>query len=106
VDYVDWLSFTLSFGLVIALLGLTLWGMKRFGRMQLHNQSGQRAIVLIDSMNLGVRQRIVLVEADGQRMLIGVTPQSITGLGHWSKDQAPSFAEALNQHVQDDTNAD
>jgi Flagellar biogenesis protein len=54
----------------------------------------------------GRSARLVLVEADGHRMLIGVTPQSITGLGHWSKDQAPSFAEALNQHVQDDTDAD
>jgi len=57
-------------------------------------------------MNLGVRQRLVLVEADGQRMLIGVTPQSITGLGHWPKDHSPSFAEALNQHVKGDTDAD
>ena len=49
MEYVDWVSFVLSFLLVIALLGATLWGLKRFGRMQLQNQSGQASIKLIDS---------------------------------------------------------
>ena len=80
MEYVDWVSFVLSFLLVIALLGATLWGLKRFGRMQLQNQSGQASIKLIDSFSLGARQRIILVESDDQRVLVGISPQSITGL--------------------------
>ncbi len=95
MEYVDWLSLVSSFLLVIILLGGTLWGLKRFGRIQLQGKSGQTAISLIDSLSVGARQRIILVEADGQRMLIGVTPQSITGLGQWPSSQAPDFTKAL-----------
>jgi len=95
VEYVDWVSFVLSFLLVIALLGATLWGLKRFGRMQLKNQSGQASIKLIDSFSLGARQRIILVESDDQRILVGISPQSITGLGQWPRDRAPEFSDVL-----------
>ena len=95
MEYVDWVSFVLSFLLVIALLGATLWGLKRFGRMQLQNQSGQASIKLIDSFSLGARQRIILVESDDQRILVGISPQSITGLGQWSRDRAPEFSDVL-----------
>ena len=95
MEYVDWVSFVLSFLLVIALLGATLWGLKRFGRMQLQNRSGQASIKLIDSFSLGSRQRIILVESDNQRILVGVSPQSISGLGQWASDEAPEFSEML-----------
>ncbi len=95
MEYVDWVSFVLSFLLVIALLGATLWGLKRFGRMQLKNQSGQASIKLIDSFSLGARQRIILVESDDQRILVGISPQSITGLGQWPRDRAPEFSDVL-----------
>jgi flagellar protein FliO/FliZ len=95
VEYVDWVSFVLSFLLVIALLAATLWGLRRFGRMQLQNQSGQASIKLIDSFSLGARQRIILVESDDQRILVGVSSQTMTGLGQWPKDRAPEFPDLL-----------
>ena len=95
MEYVDWISFVFSFLLVIALLGATLWGLKRFGRIQLQNKSGQSSIKLIDSFSLGGRQRILLVESDDQRILVGVSQQSMTGLGQWPKDRAPEFSYVL-----------
>jgi flagellar protein FliO/FliZ len=95
VEYVDWVSFVLSVLLVIALLGATLWGLRRFGRMQLQNRSGQSSIQLIDSFSVGARQRIILVEAGGQRILVGVSPQSLAGLGQWPTQEAPEFSEML-----------
>ena len=95
MEYVDWVSFVFSFLLVIALLGTTLWGLKRFGRMQFQNRSGPSSIRLIDSFSLGGRQRIVLVESDDQRILIGISPQSITGLGQWPKDRVSEFSDVL-----------
>jgi flagellar protein FliO/FliZ len=107
VEYVDWVSFVLSFLLVIALLGATLWGLKRFGRMQLQNQSGQASIKLIDSFSLGARQRIILVESDDQRVLVGISPQSITGLGQWPRDRAPEFSDVLRDAgTQAESNSD
>ena len=107
MEYVDWFSFVLSFLLVIALLGATLWGLKRFGRMQLQNQSGQASIKLIDSFSLGARQRIILVESDDQRVLVGISPQSITGLGQWPRDRAPEFSDVLRDAgTQAESNSD
>ena len=107
MEYVDWVSFVLSFLLVIALLGATLWGLKRFGRMQLQNQSGQASIKLIDSFSLGARQRIILVESDDQRVLVGISPQSITGLGQWPRDRAPEFSDVLlDAGTQAESNSD
>ena len=107
MEYVDWVSFVLSFLLVIALLGATLWGLKRFGRMQLQNQSGQASIKLIDSFSLGARQRIILVESDDQRILVGISPQSITGLGQWPRDRSPEFSDVLRDAgTQAESNSD
>ncbi|MGB1967812.1 MAG: flagellar biosynthetic protein FliO [Litorivicinaceae bacterium] len=107
MEYVDWVSFVLSFLLVIALLGATLWGLKRFGRMQLQNQSGQASIKLIDSFSLGARQRIILVESDDQRVLVGISPQSITGLGQWPRDRTPEFSDVLRDAgTQAESNSD
>ena len=107
MEYVDWVSFVLSFLLVIALLGATLWGLKRFGRMQLQNQSGQASIKLIDSFSLGARQRIILVESDDQRVLVGISPKSITGLGQWPRDRAPEFSDVLRDAgTQAESNSD
>jgi len=107
VEYVDWVSFVLSFLLVIALLGATLWGLKRFGRMQLQNQSGQASIKLIDSFSLGARQRIILVETDDQRVLVGISPQSITGLAQWPRDRSPEFSDVLRDAgTQAESNSD
>ena len=107
MEYVDWVSFVLSFLLVIALLGATLWGLKRFGRMQLQNQSGQASIKLIDSFSLGARQRIILVESDDQRILVGISPQSITGLGQWPRDRTPEFSDVLRDAgTQAESNSD
>ena len=107
MEYVDWVLFVLSFLLVIALLGATLWGLKRFGRMQLQNQSGQASIKLIDSFSLGARQRIILVESDDQRVLVGISPQSITGLGQWPRDRSPEFSDVLRDAgTQAESNSD
>ena len=107
MEYVDWVSFVLSFLLVIALLGATLWGLKRFGRMHLKNQPGQASIKLIDSFSLGARQRIILVESDDQRILVGISPQSITGLGQWPRDRAPVFPDVLRDAAtQAESNSD
>ena len=107
MEYVDWVSFVLSFLLVIALLGATLWGLKRFGRMQLQNQSGQASIKLIDSFSLGARQRIILVETDDQRVWVGISPQSITGLGQWPRDRSPEFSDVLRDAgTQAESNSD
>jgi flagellar protein FliO/FliZ len=97
VESVDWISFGLSFFLVILLLGATLWGLKRFGRMQIKKSDTASQLRVIDSVSLGARQRIALIEADNQRILVGVTPSAISRLGQWEMPHSPNFQDALKE---------
>ena len=97
MESVDWISFGLSFFLVILLLGATLWGLKRFGRMQIKKSDTASQLRVIDSVSLGARQRVALIEADNQRILVGVTPSAISRLGQWELSHSPNFQDALKE---------
>ena len=62
---------------VIAVLGLAIWWLRR--RLQPGSARGSGARVLPVAM-LGTRERIAVVEFEGRRLLVGVTPQQITML--------------------------
>lgn len=75
----DWLSFSFSFAVVLALLGALLYGLKR---LQSGNLLGmpQRRIRILESASLAPRQKLVLVRVKDQDLLIGVTVQQISTL--------------------------
>ena len=75
----DWLSFSFSFAIVLALLGALLYGLKRLQSGNLLGM-GQRRIRVMDSMSLAPRQKIVLVRVKDQDILLGITPQEINTL--------------------------
>ena len=62
---------------VIAVLGLAVWWLRR--RLQPGASRGSGARVIPVAM-LGTRERIALVEFEGRRLLVGITPQQITML--------------------------
>ncbi|NBT79829.1 MAG: flagellar biosynthetic protein FliO, partial [Betaproteobacteria bacterium] len=62
---------------VIAVLGLAVWWLRR--RLQPGASRGSGARVTPVAM-LGTRERIAVVEFEGRRLLVGVTPQQITML--------------------------
>jgi len=62
---------------VIAVLGLAVWWLRR--RLQPGASRGSGARVIPVAM-LGTRERIAVVEFEGRRLLVGVTPQQITML--------------------------
>jgi flagellar protein FliO/FliZ len=62
---------------VIAVLGLAVWWLRR--RLQPGASRGSGAKVIPVAM-LGTRERIALVEFEGRRLLVGITPQQITML--------------------------
>jgi flagellar protein FliO/FliZ len=62
---------------VIAALGLAVWWLRR--RLQPGASRGTGARVTPVAM-LGTRERIALVEFEGRRLLVGITPQQITML--------------------------
>jgi flagellar protein FliO/FliZ len=71
------------FLVVLVVLGLAIWWLRR--RMQTGGVAGQTARVFQLAM-LGTRERIALVEFEGRRLLVGVTPAQITLLCELDRD--------------------
>ena len=92
----DWLSFALSFGIVLALLGALLYTLKRMQNGNLLG-IGQRRIRVIDSMSLAPRQKIVLVRVKDQDILLGITVQQINTLASFLLSAEEIAADAAAQ---------
>jgi flagellar protein FliO/FliZ len=68
---------TLSLILVVALLLALAWALRRFSRLQ--PQEGV-SLRLLGGLSLGARERILLVQADDRRLLVGVSPGGLRTL--------------------------
>jgi flagellar protein FliO/FliZ len=62
---------------IIALIYALSQFVKRFGG---GNFSGNSQLKILSSMPLGTRERIVLIDAGGQQLLLGITPTNINTL--------------------------
>lgn len=87
---IDWLRTAGSLLLVLALLGGMLWLLKRLKALQEKN-SGPRQLELMETLSVGVRQKIALVRVGTRQVLVGMTPGQFTALAHWD---APAPAHA------------
>ena len=68
---------TLSLILVVVLLLALAWALRRLSRLQ---PQGAASLRMLGGLSLGTRERILLVEADGQRLLVGVSPGGLRTL--------------------------
>lgn len=72
-----------SLALVLALMGALLWTLRRLQNKIQAGTDPNRRMRMLESMGVGPRQKIMLMQVDGQRLLIGVTAQQIQTLGQW-----------------------
>lgn len=85
------LAIVLSLAFVMALAWGVLWLLKRFQDGSFGRLSGNEAgpnLRFERALPVGPRERLVLVEVDGEQMLLGVTAHSITQLKTWPIDHA------------------
>ena len=75
----DWLSFIASFAVVLALLGVVLYALKKMQNGSLLGMS-QRRIRILDTVSIGPRQKIILLRVKDEDILVGVTVQQINTL--------------------------
>ncbi len=61
-----------SLALVLAVLVVFLWLLKRFTPL-----AGNDALRVVAMLSVGPRERLILVEIDGERLLIGATAQQM-----------------------------
>jgi flagellar protein FliO/FliZ len=81
--FLDWLQYVLSFALVIALLLALLWTLRKLqnGSHMLRKKS--QRLHTVETLSIGPRQKIVLLQVDGQDVLVGVTAHQMTALSAW-----------------------
>jgi len=76
------------------ILGLA-WVLKKYGRLPVNNQV---AMKVVGGLSLGTRERAVLIEVEGQRLLLGVAPGRVDKL-HVFEQQKSAFDAQLNKHM-------
>jgi len=91
-DWSEWLSMITSLVVVIALLAITLFSLKKLGLS--NSKNAANSLHIIQMHNLGPRQRLILVSINGEQLLLGATPQAINCLGNWPDDQAQAASSS------------
>lgn len=87
--FFDWLQYTLSFALVIGLLLAVLWGLRKMQNGNRFLRKNAQRLHTVESLSIGPRQKIVLIQVDGQDVLVGVTAHQMTALSPWPAQAAP-----------------
>lgn len=86
-----WVSLVQMFAalaFVVALLVVLAWVMRRLQGWSRHASGERLPIELVGQRALGARERLVVVEVDGQRVLLGVGAGRIEALHRWSVSEA------------------
>jgi len=91
-------NITLGLVLVLGLIFALAWFFRRYGNMASLNRSN---IQILGGVSLGSRERAVLLEVEGEQILVGVTPNQITRL-HVLKSHASSSSVEENEVMQAD----
>ncbi|HZY19164.1 MAG TPA: flagellar biosynthetic protein FliO [Ramlibacter sp.] len=79
--------------LVLALIPLVLWTLKRIQTFQPPG-TGPRPLELTAQIALGARERVVMVRVQDRLLVLGVTPQQVTLLGEADPAAVPPPAPA------------
>lgn len=98
-------NITLGLMAVLALIFALAWLYRRYGNLPAFNRSN---IQLIGGVSLGTREKAVLLEVEGTRVLVGVTSNQITPLhvfppGCTAIDEQPKASEEISENTPDAT---
>lgn len=84
--------------LALAVTLATIWGLSRVAlKKSWHRSFKEQKIKVLDSVALGSRERVLLVEIGNQQVLIGSTPGQLRSLHAFQKDTDEVFSETLKK---------
>jgi len=83
----DWVRYLGSMAIVLLLLAGLLLLLRRFRTQQREQHVGNQ-LHLLETINVGPRQKISLLRVGSNQVLIGIAPGQFTALGHWADSQA------------------
>jgi flagellar biogenesis protein FliO len=87
--------------MVLGLAGASLWALKKYGKGRLPGTGGGKLRVE-ETLALGDRRYVSILDAEGERFLIGLTPQGISlisRLDAGDRGEPDTFDEALSRQV-------
>ena len=86
------------FGLlfVLAMLALFAWAMKRFGPRP---QAGAAGLRIVGALNLGGRERLMVIEIGNQWIVVGASPGRVNALATMPKQDAEPGEATLNPYA-------
>ena len=90
-----------SLVLVLGLAGASLWALKKYGRGRVPGGGGGK-LRMEETLALGDRRFVSILEAEGQRFLLALTPQGIqliSRLDPGDRGEPGTFDEALSRQV-------
>ncbi len=84
--------------LVLAVIIALAWAVRRFGRLPM---AGKGLVNVVGGISLGSRERIVVVQVEDTRLVLGVAPGRIETLHVLDPTEAsgPVFAETLKTEI-------
>lgn len=83
---------------VLGLLGLLAW-LARRGSIKLGPGRGRSPVSVETAVSLGERRSLVIVTVEGRRLLLGLTPMSVSLVTELGAAPVPSFDDTLRQKV-------
>ena len=85
----------LSLMLVLGLLAALAWGLKRWGP---RGQAGAGGLRIVSALNLGGRERIIVVEVGEQWIVVGASPGRVNALATMPRQESPAAPATLAPH--------
>jgi flagellar biosynthetic protein FliO len=86
------LQVTTGLGIVLAMIALVAWFARRMQRL---GPAAKGHIRIIETLGIGTRERIVLIEVDEVRLLIGQCPGHIVNLHAFASHEKRGFNQEL-----------
>ena len=86
------LQVVLGLLVVLGMIVAAAWAARR---LQAIRPQGRGHIRVIEGLAVGTRDKLLLVEVDGRRVLLGMSPGRITSLHALGGDLTPQFEDAL-----------
>ena len=87
------LNMVMGLVVVVALILGLAWVLKKYGRLPVNNQVDMK---ILGGVSLGTREKAVLVQVEGRRLLLGVAPGRVNMLQVLDEDRS-GFSQQLHQ---------
>ncbi|MCW8855089.1 MAG: flagellar biosynthetic protein FliO [Gammaproteobacteria bacterium] len=98
-SFINMINMVMGLAVVLALILGLAWALRKYGRLSMSNQVDMK---ILGGLSLGTRERAVLVQVEGQKILLGVAPGRVNILQNMSAEITADndFDEKLSRAIE------